>query len=381
MLPHQHRNRRSRFDKLEYDTDSETTATLGESIDSNISSVDYSLEHSTVDRKKEKWSFDFSESRSDWEQHSDRHVMYLLAAFTILFFMQVWGFHSIGKTRPIQPWSPYSTINPNIDWCPQATCHNSPLCHPCDRKFLIIIATGRSGSTTLTNMIDLLPGVRMAGENNGHLAFGYHEMENLEETEDFKLHSRKEIVGAWRHHPIAEQSTSCPIQHMFEIMNPPSEHVLNLRTGFDDSNAIIGFKTIRFHDETQFGTTYEQSVEFLMKTFPCARFIINIRGDVEAQKSSWFKAFGTEMDGNIIRGVNRRLENIAAYLGQERARLVDMSEWSQKNGSGLYVLNEMIEWLGFKGCQFPSLLHSNKDGYGVDFQKYSLGDHCERIDQ
>lgn len=162
-------------------------------------------------------------------------------------------------------------------------------------------------------------------------------------------------------------------------MNPPSQHVLNLRDGFDDSNDILGFKTVRFHDEAQFGETYEESVDFLTETFPCARFIINIRGDVEAQKSSWLKAFGTEMDENVVRGFNQRLINIAAHMGQDRARLIDMSEWSQRDGSGLPTLNNMIEWLGFKKCQFPSLLHSNKNGYGTDNQKYSLGDHCQKM--
>ena len=35
-------------------------------------------------------------------------------------------------------------------WCPSANCTNTDLCHPCQRRFLILIAMGRSASTTLT---------------------------------------------------------------------------------------------------------------------------------------------------------------------------------------------------------------------------------------
>jgi len=361
-------------------------STVKRDLSSDYSTIicDFSSTSSTLKRKEKRWGSTYNNSSIYWEPQSDRNVrniMNLLIAFAILFLIQVWGLHAIAKLKPFKPWSRFSTLNPNIDWCPQATCHNSLTCRPCDRKFLIVIATGRSGSTTLTNMLDLLPGVRMAGENNGHLMYGFHAMSNLELTEDFHLHSRKEVKGAWRHHPIPEQSTTCPIQHMFESMNPPSEQEMNLRTGFDDSDEILGFKTVRFHDEEQFGKNHEKSVEFLMKTFPCARFIINIRRDVKAQKNSWLKAFGTEIDGNSIRHYNQRLENIAAQLGKERARLIDMSEWSQKDGSGLQVLNEMIEWLGFEGCQYLYLWHSNKNGYDGVTLKYSLGENCKRIGQ
>ena len=85
------------------------------------------------------------------------------------------------------------------------------------------------------------------------------------------------------------------------------------------------------------------------------------------------------MDENVVRGFNQRLINISAYTSQARARLIDMSEWNQRDGSGLLTLNDMIEWLGFKRYRFPSLLYSNKNEYGIDNQNYSLGDHCQKM--
>jgi len=59
-----------------------------------------------------------------------------------------------------QPFESFNHTNPHQkSWCPRATCNNSPLCQPCKKRFLFIIATGRSGSTSLLSMLNFLPGV------------------------------------------------------------------------------------------------------------------------------------------------------------------------------------------------------------------------------
>lgn len=306
---------------------------------------------------------------------SERNVSYLFFICCFFFLMQMWGLRFINILSNTQYSKPFNLENPNLSWCPYAKCHNSPMCSPCRRKFLIIIATGRSGSTTLTNMLDLLPDVRMAGENNGHLLFGLQALENLKNTRNFKLRSKETVTGAWKHHAIPEGSISCPIQNMFENMNPPPPEVLSLRKGFDDSDTIIGFKTVRFHDK-RFGDSFERSTDFLMEAFPCAKFIINIRGDIDSQIRSWENAFGSKMEEDEIRTYNTRLEKVADRLGPNRARMIDMSEWSKEDGSGLHVLNDLLDWMGFQGCQYDKLLHSNKDGYAQDGTRVNLGKKC-----
>ena len=36
-------------------------------------------------------------------------------------------------------------------------------------------------------------------------------------------------------------------------------------------------------------------------------------------------------------------------MGPDRARVIDMSEWSKRDGSGLEGLNDTLEWLVFVG--------------------------------
>ena len=320
--------------------------------------------------------------RDDSPKHSDgfsmieRQQLFLFIIFTAFMLLQSQAFRSYYIEWGRVPNSTrFSLDNPNKAWCPDAKCYNSPLCEPCKRKFLIVIATGRSGSTTLINMLNLLPNVRMAGENNGHLFHGMSAINTLKDTYEYKIDSRSEVRGAWRHHPIPRMAMTCPVQNMYETMNPPPEKVMNLRNGFDDSDTILGFKTVRFHGN-KFGETHEESTDFLLETFPCAKFIINIRGDVASQLKSWESAFGTQKDGAEIIEYNQRLLDVANRMGEDKARLIDMSEWSQKDDAGLHVLNSLIDWLGFTDCAYPSLLHANKDGYALDNQQMSLGKQC-----
>jgi len=224
-------------------------------------------------------------------------------------------------------------------------------------------------------MLDFLPNVRMAGENNCHLLFGFQAIQNLRDTGEFFLESQEDIVGPWKHHPIPKQSYACPIQHMYEAINPPSADKLMTRRGHDDSGTIVGFKTVRLHGE-QFGDDLQNATDYLIENFPCARFVMNVRGDIESQVKSWMVSFGKELDGDEVRLYNRKLEKVAAFMGQDRARVIDMSEWSKKDNSGVVVLNELIEWLGYVDCKYDSLLHSNKNGYGVDSETMFLGKKC-----
>eukprot|EP01083_Nonionella_stella_P053104 140621_1 len=91
----------------------------------------------------------------------------------------------------------------------------------------------------------------MAGENNGQLRIGFDAINNLNEPYEMNIESNEEVVGAWKHQPIAKQSLSCALQQMFELINPPAPEKM-ARKGFDDSETIIGFKTVRFHDELMF---------------------------------------------------------------------------------------------------------------------------------
>jgi len=148
-------------------------------------------------------------------------------------------------------------------WCPNATCHSDSrmLCVPCRRRFLIILATGRTGSTTLTWMLDGLPGVRVAGENAG-------TANKMMATINDLLFRAPAYTGnnvAWKREVVPEGGWACPVQSMLATINPPPPPPKPPTSRWgrrgndddhgwygDDSRTILGFKEIRWvkGDET-----------------------------------------------------------------------------------------------------------------------------------
>ena len=134
---------------------------------------------------------------------------------------------------------------------------------------------------------------------------------------------------------------------------------------FDDANTtdstaaapppVIGFKTVRFlrdHAAAQ-DPAY---VDFLTQTFPCARFVVNIRSDLEALRASQRTAFGRNGVANLTDDL-ARLRWIGERLGPERAYVLDSTEWTQN----VTQLNAMVRWLGYSSpaCDFTDVLELN----------------------
>jgi len=156
------------------------------------------------------------------------------------------------------------------NWCPNTVCTNIGKCRPCDKHFLFILAQGRSGSTTLKNMINLLPGIRI----NGEIGDTIQKMESLwsylshQHHENVKDRGNFEGVFGDNHYPT--EYLSCSAQRLITSINPPNEFNNKKNSSVkDDPDSIIGFKELRID-------TFDQ-IEFLLTHFPCSRFIFNVR--------------------------------------------------------------------------------------------------------
>jgi hypothetical protein len=60
-------------------------------------------------------------------------------------------------------------------------------------------------------------------------------------------------------------------------------------------------------------------------------------------------------------------------MGPKTAQVVDMNEWVKD----VSILNDVVKWLGFKGCRFKALLHENYDRYERDTTVLDLGPQCQ----
>ena len=263
-------------------------------------------------------------------------------------------------------------------YCPLATCVTTDLCAPCQRRFLIIITTPRSASTTLTWMFDYLPGVRMAGENNNTLAYLKSATDNIVKSKEFRFQANTRT--SWGHRFMPNQTLACMNQKMIESISPPP-----LKPGGkfvaqkNHTNDIVGFKTIRFFKETKTKVEQRDMVKYLITNFPCSRVVININSDVASQVKSIDRNFHgtkTKNQTQYILDENEKLRWLAKVMGSQRAFLLDKDQWT-KNISNL---NEVVSWLGFDDtCHYSELLEFNVGGYGTGKTKMVRKRNCKRL--
>ena len=296
--------------------------------------------------------------------------------------------HYDTQSQPQSQQSPYQSFNdtnPHKDsWCPYATCHNSPFCTPCNRRYLFLLTTARSGSTTLLKMLNYLPDVRLSGENGNELYVASELVSNFRGPKAAHLLNQNfdRIEGAYAHNAIPPQAMSCPIQQVINTLNPPPQAVqygVNV-TGHPsleeyDRGTILGLKTIRFQKGEW---TVKNSADFLRENFPCSRVVVNIRSDVDSQLKSMTTTFSNkkteeEKDSDDILKMNKFLIKVVEELGDEMAKLVDMNDWTLN----VEVLNEVISWLGFQQCKYHAVVHENADGFGRDHETApDIGENC-----
>ena len=144
-------------------------------------------------------------------------------------------------------------------------------------EFILICATGRSGSTTLQRIINTIPNTNICGENNNailNLLNFYKSLKHQNVTDNNKVYSifvDKNIKPCWYNHFDMTQIIS-DIKKMII-------HFLN----FTNTNTILGFKEIRY-DKTNFHLLNE-----FKELFPKTKIIIHIRNDIKSQsQSDWF---------------------------------------------------------------------------------------------
>ncbi|CAB9508358.1 expressed unknown protein [Seminavis robusta] len=282
--------------------------------------------------------------------------------------------------------SPPSTISNSTSsissWCPHSSnrsinsisCHNTDLCHPCQRRFLIIIASARSASTTLTWMLDTLPQLRMSGENKNVLYNMMTLHQSLWQNRQFQVASKNK--NAFGHNPIPKQTFACAVQQIVQSFNPPlldpSNQQTLQQTPQEEQETIIGFKTIKFdlnHKDNNnnkddsntsvviLDKTTRQMMDFVRDNLPCSRILVNINSNVTRQAMSQESSgIARSMNPEELELRNQRLRRIQQRFGDHHAHLLDAQQWT----NNVTVLNQALDWLGYSPeCHFQEVLQFN----------------------
>ena len=234
-------------------------------------------------------------------------------------------------------------------------------------------------------MLNALPNVRLSGENLNTLSklhdVVYNLKDNAVENKAPPIFDNGQGVngGPMMHHPIPRGAYACPVQEWVNVLNPPPERIVkesgltNRPSVTDyDEHRILGWKSVRFHQGNW--NTVSQAANFLMENFPCARIVVNYRSNIDNQLASikeQFKKSSRTRDELV--SFNAFQIALAEELGPDRAYLLDMNDWKEN----ATVLNEVVEWLGFRNCVFEELVHENHHGYKRDKEhQVTLGEKC-----
>lgn len=214
------------------------------------------------------------------------------------------------------------------------------------QQWLFIVATGRSGSTTMLEMLNAIPGFYLSGENYGvmdkvmRIYDGRANVSDWARAGDSRFQSK----------PVSETRLLCSLQLFVKAV---------LGEFSMDRTEVIGFKEIRH--------TSPKQRAFWKKVFPCGRFIVNTRKNTTKQHQSQFQKFLS-------------LSSLESYTR-------DLLRWQAQNSRDVYKLqledysvgnfNKLLSFLGITGCNFTDMAWANKRGtWNSDSTRARVSGRC-----
>jgi len=240
-------------------------------------------------------------------------------------------------------------------------------------QWVFILGTGRSGSTTVLTMVNQIAPLTMqlAGENN-----------NLVERymDTYKAWHQKRGLGKvgegswWRldrtdplnllDHP--KYSTSDARERDKEAMLAGFRQLLSATTG--QYTQIRGYKEVR--------VLSLDLLRFYRELFPGAKFILNWRNDLDAQKKSRNIAFCKKCEKEQqhqedLPRINKIFKSFAYHNPNVTFKL-PLEKFSVER------YNDLITFLGFEGCEFNRVVKTNtlKPGEKKDLLESVIDGEC-----
>lgn len=180
--------------------------------------------------------------------------------------------HAVQNNKPVPP-------NKSIAWNtthPNSTFNNlNPntfKCNLCQYNFTIILATGRSGSTTMLGMLNQLDQYDLSGEHRKQLDPLFEMFTSFQMVRNFSKQSFG-YGSAWYGRTPNDVEFFCWIQSWFQVIS-------GWKGRFHPTD-VHGFKEIRYNRT--------DVLEFIYQVFPCANYVINLRRNITNQHKSEFK--------------------------------------------------------------------------------------------
>jgi hypothetical protein len=230
-------------------------------------------------------------------------------------------------------------------WCPDVKCPilTSDGHDLCLQKWLFILATGRSGSTSILESFNIIDSVfRLRGEFGGAMS----DLVKFNHNQFIREPSYKHNIAANTHDIFDVRDLLYDYQQILIHLNPPAK---NLRPE-NATQKILGFKEIQYNTPGH--------LSFLKRAFPCSRIIYNYRNNVSEQKQSAFFKDKVKITTEELASTNELLKNKLSQKFKETTTVIALEDF------GVSKFNEVLEWMNINKCRFKKICHSNdNDSY------------------
>ena len=171
-------------------------------------------------------------------------------------------------------------------------------------RHVFIVTYGRSGSTLLQNLLNMLPGTCIRGENmlaSLHLARAWAGVALSATLKNV----RKRDLALGPSDPWFGIENIDPNALGLELAEFLRQHFLIPPSG----TVISGFKEIRWHQAGDFFNTH---LDFLRQFFPGTRFIFNTRQHESVARSAWWSEMGIEEVEQTLNDAEQMYKTYAA---------------------------------------------------------------------
>lgn len=207
-----------------------------------------------------------------------------------------------------------------------------------DDKFVVICATGRSGSTTMLRILNTVPNTNICGENDGAIISLLEFYKHIKYTtctktlQTYNSTSLEQIVKERRMSPSWYNS-----YNYNAIVMSIRYMIINLFKNKPDTN-MWGFKEIRFLHRNI------ETLKELKELFPQLKVIIHVKRNIAQQCRSQWKAWN-QKDRDTIEKMAKANNDFFNFYARHR----DFCYFS--TFEDMFDMNKLREIFRFIGCE------------------------------
>lgn len=240
-------------------------------------------------------------------------------------------------------------IRANLSWATEFDHDlSNSRCDLCGTRWLFVVSFGgRTGSTSLLNMLNSHPALAIAGENGGQLGKGMALWEQAA-TLGSGLHGHDQLQAFSRSSPVQPAKLLCDVvDYMVDTSALAAQR---------EDQKVLGFKEIRWESPGD-DSNYLRLIKFIEAVFPCHRIIFNDReAESMNQSNTWFHT-AYEQRQSI------RSQLLPKHRYWQKNGMAWRSYYMQLENFTLDNFNSLLRWIGEPagegGCSFTNITISN----------------------